>query len=156
MLMILGALPFFLIPAAFFASMKIDPVWTALSPQERTLFDYAPEEDRIIGLKTDEQPKEAFVMDAGFFKVKKKGGTNAKVIREDRGTTVKKDGSGKKGGAAELTLLVFNGERSMAVINGAVVRRGDTVEGMTVKRIEKDRVLVLDKNLRWIYMEGER
>lgn len=148
-LMILGALPIFLIPAAFFASVKIDPVWTALSPQERTLLDYAPEEALLLTLRTDKQPKEASVMDAGFFKVKKKGGTNAKERREG-------GGSGKKKGAGELTLLVFNGERSMAVISGAVVRRGDTVEGMTVKRIEKDRVLVLDENLRWIYMEGER
>lgn len=155
-LMILGALPIFLIPAAFLASVRIDPAWTALSPQERTLFDYTPEEALLLTPRTDERPKEASVMDAGFFKVKKKGGTNAKERREGGGTGVKIGGSGKKKGAGELTLLVFNGERSMAVISGAVVRRGDTVEGMTVKRIEKDRVLVLDENLRWIYMEGER
>ncbi len=154
-LMILGALPFFLIPAALLASVKIDPVWMALSPVERSLLNYTPEEDRVTGLKTDKEPEEAFVGGAEIFEFKKKTGARAEAMPEDRGTTVKKDGSGKKGGDG-LTLLVLNGERSMAVINGAVVRRGETVEGMTVKRIEKDRVLVLDKNLRWIYMEGER
>lgn len=156
LLMILGALPFLLVPVAFIASVKIDPVWTALSPEERTLLDYTPEENRVIGLRTNEEPEEAFVSGAGLFEVKKKTGPLTTASQAGGEGAGGKDNKERDGGYGELTLLVFNGERSMAVINGAVVRRGETVEGMTVKRIEKDRVLVLDKNLRWIYMEGKR
>jgi len=41
-------------------------------------------------------------------------------------------------------------------VDDRIVHEGETVGGMTVKKIEKDKVLVQDKTLRWLSMEEKK
>lgn len=53
-----------------------------------------------------------------------------------------------------VSLILINGRRKMAIINGVVVNEGDTVNQKKVAKIEKNRVLIKDKKgERWIGVE---
>ncbi len=53
-----------------------------------------------------------------------------------------------------LSLVVISDNSKMAIINGQVVREGDTINGMNVKKIEAARVLIKDKESEWLYLEN--
>jgi len=55
-----------------------------------------------------------------------------------------------------LSMIVVSGKQKMAVIRGVIVREGDDLDGMTIAKIELDRVLLRDKTERWIYLEKTR
>jgi hypothetical protein len=57
---------------------------------------------------------------------------------------------------SNLSLIVVSGNRKMAIIRGALVREGDSIEGMKIARIEPDRVLLKNKTERWIYLGKEK
>lgn len=54
----------------------------------------------------------------------------------------------------KVSLILINGGRKMAIINGVVVNEGDTVNQKKVAKIERKRVLIKDrKGERWIRVE---
>lgn len=55
----------------------------------------------------------------------------------------------------KISMIVVLEGRRMAIVNGLVVREGDGIGSAKVTKIEKDRILIAEKQkTRWIYMEG--
>lgn len=52
-----------------------------------------------------------------------------------------------------LSLVVISDNAKMAIINGQVVKEGDNLNGMKVKKIEPERVLIKNKKPEWLYLE---
>lgn len=64
---------------------------------------------------------------------------------------------------SKVSMIVIAAGRRIAVINGMVVREGDPVGSLQVKRIEKDRILLSvygekdsGQGARWVYLEEKR
>ncbi|MBI5588103.1 MAG: hypothetical protein HY889_07035 [Deltaproteobacteria bacterium] len=148
-LKIIAALPFLMIAAAYFVAGRLESDRTALSPAEQTLLNYAPEEGQGTAIKKERFAKEALLKDLNIFGAAANGAPGAGAAQQRDGGVAQKPANG-------LTLVVENGDRSIAILNGTVVREGDRLGSITVRKIERDRVLVMDKNLKWIYMEGKR
>ncbi|MBI5641415.1 MAG: hypothetical protein HZA17_13425 [Nitrospirae bacterium] len=67
------------------------------------------------------------------------------------------------GPAPRVSMIVVGEGRKIALVNGHVVREGDSVGGMRISRIEKQRILITqsaDENTGpgavWVYLEGIR
>jgi len=55
----------------------------------------------------------------------------------------------------KVSMIVVGEGRRMAIVNGLVVREGDGIGPAKVAKIEKDRLLIAERQkTRWIYMEG--
>ena len=52
-----------------------------------------------------------------------------------------------------LSLVVISDNSKMAIISGQVVKEGDSIHGMKVKKIEPGRVLIKNKKAKWLYLE---
>lgn len=52
-----------------------------------------------------------------------------------------------------LSLVVISDNSKMAIIGGQVVKEGDSVYGLKVKKIEPERVLIKNKKAEWLYLE---
>ncbi len=52
-----------------------------------------------------------------------------------------------------LSLIVVGDSDRMAIINGQVVKEGDSLKGMKIQKIEPKRVLVKNKTAKWLYLE---
>jgi hypothetical protein len=54
--------------------------------------------------------------------------------------------------------MIVISKRKMAIMNGLVVKEGDSIGGMKILKIEKDRILLKDfsqkDKVRWVYLEG--
>lgn len=141
-----------MIAAAYFGAHMLSPDWAVLSPAEQTVLAFTPEAPSAEDPK-DGGAKAELLTDQNLFGHGASAmGNNA--VDGPNGNAPKEAGTDKERGG--LTLAVANGGRSIAVLDGKVVREGDRAGAMTIKRIERDRVLVFDKNLRWIHMEGKR
>ncbi len=51
-----------------------------------------------------------------------------------------------------LSLIVISGEKKMAVINGSLLKEGETVGGMKIAKIEPGKVLLKNKRAKWLYL----
>lgn len=56
-------------------------------------------------------------------------------------------------GKEELSLIVIGLKNRMAILNGVVVREGDSINDIKVSKIEPDRVLLENKTIKWVAME---
>lgn len=59
----------------------------------------------------------------------------------------------------KISMIVVGDGRRMAIVNGGVVREGDAAGGMRIARIEKDRILFVErttKNRQWVALEGAK
>jgi len=56
----------------------------------------------------------------------------------------------------KVSMIIVVGEgRRMAIVNGLVVREGESIGSARITKIEKDRLLIAERQkTRWIYMEG--
>ncbi|MBI4687193.1 MAG: hypothetical protein HY756_05370 [Nitrospirae bacterium] len=52
-----------------------------------------------------------------------------------------------------ISLIVIGEKKRMAIIKGAVIKEGDSIDGVRIVKIEPNRVLVKDKTTKWLYME---
>ncbi len=52
-----------------------------------------------------------------------------------------------------LSLTIIGDDARMAIINGELVKEGDMLEGMQIQKIEPERVLINNKNAKWLYLE---
>ncbi|HAK88648.1 MAG TPA: hypothetical protein DHV16_07570 [Nitrospiraceae bacterium] len=54
----------------------------------------------------------------------------------------------------KVSLILINGGRKIAIINGIIVNEGDSIDSMRVEKIERGRVLLKDKMwAKWIKIE---
>ncbi|MCL4455999.1 MAG: hypothetical protein M1147_02645 [Nitrospirae bacterium] len=54
----------------------------------------------------------------------------------------------------KVSLILINGGRKIAIINGIIVNEGDSIDSMRVEKIEKGRVLLKDRMwAKWIKIE---
>ncbi len=52
-----------------------------------------------------------------------------------------------------LSLVVISDRNKMAVINGRLLKEGETVDGTKIAKIEPGRVLLKNKTTQWLYVE---
>ncbi len=55
-----------------------------------------------------------------------------------------------------LSLIVVTEKSRMAIINGIVVKEGDSIDGVKVVKIEHRRVLLKNKTAHWLHMEERK
>ena len=175
----LAVLPFCLILATVFIASRIDLERFVLKAGERKLLHFSPEKAEMEPDRVDPVTAGAFLMHLNFFYSEKTGkDTYGRVTRVDqktgvsqkqnedmdsaaagpvqRGEVIPKQESDDVNKNRMLTFVVLNGKRSIAIVDDRIVHEGETVGGMTVKKIEKDKVLVQDKTLRWLSMEEKK
>jgi len=178
-LKILAVLPFCLILATVFIVSRIDLERFVLKAGERKLLYFSPEKTEMEPDRVDPVTAGASLMHVNFFYSEKTGkDTYGRVTRVDQKTGVSQKQNEDIDSAAAgpvqmgevipkqesdavnknrmLTFVVLNGKRSIAIVDNRIVHEGETVGGMTVKKIEKDKVLVQDKTLRWLSMEEKK
>lgn len=182
-LKILAVLPFCLILATVFIVSRIDLERFVLKAGERRLLHFSPEKAEMEPDRVGPVTAGASLMHVNFFYSEETGkDTYGRVTRVDQKTGVSQKQNEDMDSAAAgpvqmgevipkqepkqesddvdknrmLTFVVLNGTRSIAIVDDQIVHEGETVEGMTVKKIEKDKVLVQDKTLRWLSMEEKK
>ena len=152
--LILAALPFLLVAAAFFGARAVDFEQLVFSPVERRALHFSPETievrvargARAAGAKAASDARSV----SGFFRA--------------GGGLVNGNGAGALYSGATLDPLAMKVSFIMrgvsggghAIVNNELVVEGDTIGGMLVKRIEEDKVLLKGKETRWVYMEALR
>ncbi len=57
-------------------------------------------------------------------------------------------------GEVKVALIVIGEKKSIAMINGEVLTTGDSINGLKVKRIERERVLLAGKKKFWQNLES--
>jgi len=152
---ILAALPFLLVAAAFFGARSVDFEELVFSPLERRVLHFSPETievrikngARMAGSKAISDLRSV----TGFFRA-------GKVITEGGGRGVLLGGAAIDPLAMKVSFIMRGGSGSgnLAIVNNELVIEGDTIGGMLVKRIEEDKVLLKGKEMRWVYMEALR
>lgn len=185
-LKILAVLPFFIVLATVFIVSRVDLERFVLKAGERRLLHFSPEKNEMEINRPGQITVNPYLKHVNFFYNEPAGkNTYLAVKRVDQQTAgyPKKDSNTYSivNGAEQienksdmkkeaflkqdsndteknptLTFIVLNGTHSIAIVNDRVLHEGETVGSMTVTKIEKDKVLVRDKTLRWIYMEGEK
>lgn len=178
-LKILAVLPFCLILATVFIVSRIDLERFVLKAGERELLHFSPEKAEMEPGRVDPVTAGASLMHVNFFYSEKTGkDTYGRVTRVNQKTGVSQKQHEDMDSAAAgpvqvgevipkqesddvhknrmLTFVVLNGKHSIAIVDDRIVHEGETVGGMTVKKIEKDKVLVQDKTLRWLSMEEKK
>jgi len=144
---ILVAVPFALIPLAWLAGKSINFDKMVLTPSELMLLDYSSQglEDTAL-LERVTRPLPAALAKFNPF------------ISFDGALA----STGSSGGAQpsrsplNLTLTVLNPGDNMAVINDKLLREGDSISGLRIKRIENNRVLIVDRKSASSYLEGTK
>ncbi|MBI5407238.1 MAG: hypothetical protein HZA18_06035 [Nitrospirae bacterium] len=177
---ILAVLPFCLILATVFIVSRIDLERFVLNAGERKLLHFSPEKAEMEPGRVDPVTAGVSLMHVNFFYSEKTGkDTSGRVTGVNQKTGVSQKQNEEMDPAAAgpvqrgevipkqesdddvnknrmLTFVVLNGKHSIAIVDDRIVHEGETVGGMTVKKIEKDKVLVQDKTLRWLSMEEEK
>lgn len=183
-LKILAVFPFFIILATVLIVSRIDLERFVLKPGERRLLHFSPEKNEMEINQPGQITTNPSLKHVKFFYTETAGKdayTAVKRVNQQTGESPKKDSDTysivngaeqivnnpdmkeeafrkQDGNDTEknpaLTFIVLNGTHSVAIVNDRVLHEGETVGSMTVTKIEKDKVLVRDKTLRWIYMEG--
>ncbi len=134
-------LPFVLIIIFIVAAYQI-PLKGALSGFEIEMLVFTPSDLKVRVKQITHKIRDL----EGYFDFESAvadGGT------EDEDDLVKENGYNDTG----LSLIVISGRRKMAVMNGKLVKEGDSINGMKIARIEKERILLKNKSSQWIYLK---
>lgn len=137
----LGAVPYALVVAALAASSLFD-FETELKPDQARLYAFHAEETNV---------PEARRLRAG-------GKVNSPLrITSERPVPEKDSATARhRRTRARLTMIVVSEKQRLAVVDGRVVTTGDTLDGMTIGKIEEDRVLLVGGAPVWMYLEEEK
>jgi len=177
---ILVVLPFCILVAAVLLINAINLEHRILRPGQRQLLHFSPDES-VLGVdKTDPVMDIAPILQTSLFNFDKAqisasgevrrisenksvserieyGVTSASVSRSFQREDVLPNLAGNNARVnPKLTFIVLNGRRSFAIVDDRLLHAGETTGGMTIQMIEKNRILIKDKTVRWIYMEEER
>ncbi len=169
-LKVLAVLPFVIIAASLILINRIDMGHLVIKTDQQKLLNFPVEESEMEIQKPEPVINYSSVKHANLF-YPESNGKDAGMVSSKKAHSVP-DQSDNKPLQKEnlqsiqprydayvnpkLTFVVLNGDRSIAIMGERVLHEGDSVMGMTIQRIEKGRVLVKDKTLRWIYMEEEK
>ncbi len=117
----------------------------ALTSQEKKVFSFIPESYQMPGPKSIELQGD--LKSPIKIQPQRQYATNVAARSSGRKTTAEK----KK----VVTMIIVGSVSKMAVIDGTLVRGGDMIDDMIVKRIENNRVLVSNANeQQWLHVEG--
>lgn len=128
------------LPAALIAASVIIAVRMNLAPV------LIPEEFQILGA----YPQEIRPPERPIVRIKNPlrsplgilAGPPASVAGEPSNDEAVATAEKAKGLRLDVSLIVLGGKRRIALISGNVVGEGDRIDGMTVKRIDRDRVVL--------------
>lgn len=149
-LKILAVLPFLLVIVSFITT-KVVNFESALTAKEKQVLEFTPEKIEMI-------ERQALVVKNDL-----KG--PIKTIK----STLSRDfpskplsviapqiarNGGEKIIEGTVSLIVIGGEKKIAIVNGVVVKEGDSVGGMKIAKIEKDRILIKSNGTKWLHLEG--
>jgi hypothetical protein len=144
---IIVAVPFALIPLAAVAGKSVSFEKMVLKPNEIKVLEYSSTGQENTGLI--ERTLRSFSVKMAKF-------NPFLAVDEKPGSPLPTDGSGAANGQLNVTLTVLSAGGNMAVINDQVVREGDSIRGMRVRRIENNRVLMIDRQSVPLYLEGSK
>ena len=179
-LKILAVLPFFIVAAAAFLINTIDLEHLTLRPEQRQLLNFSQGESEMGVEKPETLINTAPVIQTNLFNFERaEMSANADVTSMSQKNSVseridygvpyasvsrpfqKEDVlpnrlSRDANVNPKLTFVVLNGRRSFAIFNDRLLHEGESTGGMTIQKIERNRILVKDKTVRWIHMEEDR
>ncbi len=135
------ALPLVLIIVFVVAAYQV-PLKGALSGFEIEMLTFTPSDLKVRIKQITHKIREL----DGYFDFDSAVAYNA---AEDEDDLVKKNGYNDTG----LSLIVISGKKKMAIMNGKLVKEGDSINGMKVARIEEEKILLKNKSSQWIYLK---
>ncbi len=135
------ALPLVLIIIFVVAAYQI-PLKGALSGFEIELLAFTPSDLKVRIKQITHKIREL----DGYFDFKSAAADDA---TEDEDDLVKENGYNDTG----LSLIVISGKKKMAIMNGKLVKEGDSINGMKIARIEEEKILLKNKSSQWIYLK---
>jgi hypothetical protein len=154
---ILVTFPFLLIGAAFFGARAIDFEELVFTPNELKLLYFTPDTVEVR-LRRDDGALKARVLSK-----RRSMGDFFYFTGVDGAAVAGKTPVGRQRAqqaadplALNVSLIMLDKKGALAIVNNRLVMEGDTFDGVLVKRIEADRVLLKGKESRWVYMEGKR
>lgn len=145
---IMVAVPFALIPLALIGGKSVSFDKVILKPAEIEAIEYtgSSQENGVI---IEDRWASVPLRTAGFNPFLAVGNEAWPAWQESRSQA---DDDGR----LHVTLTVLNAAGSVAVINDTVVREGDSIRGMIVKRIESNRVFLTNGKSLPVYPEGSK
>ena len=181
-LKILAALPFVFIMTVLFTVSRIDLERFVLRPAERRMLHFSPDKSEMGIVRSDPAAKSVSLRLMNFFSPvisakeapstvgtetplagsapQQDAGAEPHETEADQTDRKEKGSPGVAGDNSQknpkLTFVVLNNKRSIAIVDNHLLHEGDSFGGITVRKIEQDRVLLGDKRLRWIYMMEEK
>lgn len=148
---IITGAPFALILLAAVTGKSVSFEKMVLKPNELAVLEYSSSDQENIGLI--ERARQAASVKISkfnpFLAVDEKPGSPAR-FGQDEASGQADDGQ------LRVSLTVLNSEGNMAVINDRLLREGDSIKGMRVKRIENNRVLMINRQSVPVYLEGSK
>ncbi len=135
------ALPLVLIIVFVVAAYQV-PLKGALSGFEIEMLTFTPSDLKVRIKQITHKIREL----DGYFDFDSAVAYNAAADEDD---LVKKNGYNDTG----LSLIVISGKKKMAIMNGKLVKEGDSINGMKVARIEEEKILLKNKSSQWIYLK---
>ncbi|OGP15673.1 MAG: hypothetical protein A2052_07360 [Deltaproteobacteria bacterium GWA2_54_12] len=148
---IIVAAPFALIPLAAVTGKSVSFEKMVLKPNELTVLEYSSSGQENTGII--ERARHAVSMKIAKF-------NPFLAVDENSGSPVRSEQDEASGqaddGQLRVTLTVLNAGGNMAVINDRLMREGDSIRGMRVKRIENNRVLMINRQSVPVYLEGSK
>lgn len=157
----LAVLPFIMIVTAALLTSLIDLEHLILKPDQLLVLNFSPSESGMEIEKPDDAVNTASLIQTNFFSPDTDGESvtsDFSSMTQDKSVEdvlLNKVNHNAKV-YPKLSLVVMNGKRSFAILDDRLLHEGDSINRMTIQRIEKDRILIKDKTLKWIYMEEER
>lgn len=148
---IMVAVPFALIPLAVIAGKSVSFEKMVLEPNELAVLEYSSqgqENTAILEHGTRILQVKMAKFNPFLASDEKAGASPAPGQDSSSGQAVE--------GPLRVTLTVLNAGGNMAVINDKLLREGDSIRGMRVKRIENNRVLMIDRQSVSLYLEGPK
>ncbi len=149
-LKILTVLPFLFVIASFIAT-KVVNFNSVLTAKEKQALEFVPEKIEVIErqalvVKNDMKgPIEIIKSTLSRDFPSKSLSVIAPQTARDEGEKIIE---------GIVSLIVTGGERKIAIVNGVVVKEGDSVDGMKIAKIEKDRILIKSNGTKWLHLEG--
>lgn len=148
---IIAAAPFALILLAAVTGRSVSFEKMVLKPNELAVLEYSSSgQENIVLIERARQAASVKIAKFNpFLAVDEKPGSPARFGQDEAGGQA-------DDGQLRVSLTVLNSEGNMAVINDRLLREGDSIRGMRVKRIENNRVLMINRQSVPVYLEGSK
>lgn len=140
-LKILAVLPFLLVIVSFITT-KVVNFESALTAKEKEVLEFTPEKIEVV-------ERQALVVKNDLKSpIKTIKSTLSRDFPPEPLSVIAPQSEGT------VSLIVIGEEKKIAIVNGAVLKEGDSVNGMKIAKIEKDRILIKSNGTKWLHLEG--